>query len=1154
MFVLDGVVVYSASDLASAAGCEYALLRAFDGQLGRGPAALADDPLLQRTARLGDEHEGRHLAALRSAVGDDVAVIGRPAYTRAALAAAVAQTRAAVDRRAPVIAQAAMFDGRFLGFADFLILADGGYRLRDTKLARSVKVTALLQLAAYADALRADGVAVLDTVELGLGDATVVPYPVGDLVPVYRARRAALQDLLDRHHAGGAAVRWGDETVRVCLRCPECLAQIAAHDDVLRVAGMRTTQRARLIEAGITTMARLAGHRGSIPGLSDAAAAALTSQARLQAAAAPGRVPGYEVTDAAALSGLPPPSPGDVFFDFEGDPLWTADGRNWGLEYLFGMLHADGRFEPLWADDRRQERDALRSFLDIVRDRRERYPDMHVYHYASYEKTALLRLSGSYGVGEEELDDLLRANVLIDLYPLVRNSIRVGTPGYSLKDLEPLYMGEQLRTGEVTTASDSILRYHRYSDRRAEGDTAQAAAEQAAILDYNEYDCRSTRGLRDFLLARAAEHGVAHRPPPAPREKKADPIDQDDTARALMGFAGDELDERTPEQQAVAMIAAARGYHQRESKPYWWGHFQRMEYPTDEWADTSGVFLVQRAEVEQDWCEPQGRQRKSRRRLRLHGVLDSGRLGSTMTAVYAPPAPSLLPAHSSGKACNAVSVDPPEDPDNPCELTITELLPGSLDSGTYPQLPFALTPPPPVTTDTLRDALDAVATEVVTGLAAAQPTLPAVGYVDVLLRRPPRTRSGRPLPRTGDDIADITAAVLDLDRSYLAVHGPPGCGKTHSAARVITDLVGAHGWRVGVVAQSHHVVENLLEEIIGAGTPGDRVGKKLSPSARDEPRRWQAVQAGRYPEFIGRDGGRVIGGTAWDFANPQRVPPGSLDLMVVEEAGQFCLAHTIAVAPAARNLLLLGDPQQLPQVSQGTHAEPVDASALGWLVDGAPTLDPSLGYFLARSWRMHPAVCGPVSRYAYGGRLAPEAVAAKRRLHGRDPGVHEILVPHRGNATDSPEEAARVVAEIAALLGSTWFDGTCTRALGPDDILVVAAYNAQVQMIRRRLAQAGLAGVRVGTVDKFQGRQAPVVFFSMAASSVADVPRGISFLLNRNRVNVALSRAQYAAYVVRSPQLTEFLPAGPAGLVELGGFLGVTGSVQAVDGRATPDR
>lgn len=1142
MIVLDDVVVYSASDLAVAAHCEYALLRAFDARLGRGPRVEADDELLDRTALLGDEHEQRHLDKLRAQISGSPTVIGRPAYSRAAFTAAAEQTREAVQRRAPVIVQAAMFDGRFLGFADFLVLDGDAYRLRDTKLARSVKVPALLQLAAYADALRRDGVPIRDEVELALGNDILKSYPVGELLPVYRSRRQALQDLLDRHYAGETPVEWGDGSVRACLRCPHCQIQIEATNDVFLVAGLRNAQRARLIDAGINTITDLAEHGSQIPGLSAAMGEKLSLQARLQISApGPGGEPAYEVVTPEALSALPPPSPGDLFFDFEGDPLWTADGRTWGLEYLFGVLGTERAFDPLWAHDRNEERQALRRFLDIVREQRQRYPDMHVYHYATYERTALLRLAGEYGVGEEEVDDLLRENVLVDLYPIVLNGLRVGTTNYGLKYLEPLYMGQELRTGDVTNAADSIVMYDNYCKLRADGESAEAAKVLAKISDYNHYDCRSTRKLRDWLLERAQEHGVTYREPPPPREKTKDPIDGDSTARALMAFAGDELTARSPEQQAVAMIAAARGFHKRDDKPYWHHHYQRMDYPVDEWQDLADVFIAERVVVEEDWREPQGLERKPRRRLRLHGGLESGTLKTgSAQAIYEDPAPQSLAPHWNGRACNTVKVVSMDDPAEPTEVVVDEIAIGP-DNETHRQLPFALTPAVPLRTTHLRAALNSIAIQIEGGL----PSLPEVGFIDILTRRPPRTRSAQPLPRSGNDIVDITAAVLDLDHSYLAVHGPPGCGKTHTAARVIATLLNDHGWRIGVVAQSHSVVENLLDEIAGeAGGNPLRIGKKVK---KTRARAWRPIEGSQYPAFIAQDGGCVIGGTAWDFANPGRVSPGSLDLLVIEEAGQFSLANTIAIAPVARNLLLLGDPQQLPQVSQGTHYEPVERSALGWLVDGAPTLDPSLGYFLESSWRMHPSVCEPVSNYSYGGRLeSVEATTTARQLVGREPGVHEIFVEHDGNSTDSAEEAERIVDEIRGVLGAQWTDEKGTRPLSQDDILVVAAYNAQVSMIRRHLRTAGLTGVQVGTVDKFQGREAPVVFFSLAASSMDDIPRGISFLLSRNRVNVAISRAKWAAYIVRSPRLTDYLPTGPAGLVELGAFLALAERTSSV--------
>ncbi len=800
------------------------------------------------------------------------------------------------------------------------------------------------------------------------------------------------------------------------------------------------------------------------------------------------------------------------------------------------MLETKGGFRPLWAHDRAEERKALTDFLALVAKRRKRRPHMHIYHYAPYEKTALLRLAGRYGVGEDEVDELLRSGTLVDLYPLVRKSIRVGAESFSLKALEPLYMGAQLRAGEVTTAAASITSYARYCELRAEGRGDEAANVLKEIEDYNHYDCRSTRELRNWLMLRAYESGVVPiGAQPVPNGNTVE--DHDQLAVTLAAFTGDAgVADRTPEQTAVALVAAARGYHRREDKPFWWAHFDRLNFPVDEWADNTDVFVADDASVCVDWHTPP-RARKPQRRVLLRGELARGDLQTNVFALYEPPAPPGMTDSPDRRAAGRAEVVEADDPTVPTEVVIVERI--GADGNAFQQLPFALTPGPPVQTTALRDSIETTAA----AWAAGLPQLPRTPLVDILLRRAPRTRSGAPLPRGTDVVADITAAALDLDSSYLAVHGPPGTGKTHTAAAVITRLVKENGWRVGVVAQSHATVENLLDYVVAAGLDAQRVAKK---GYDDGARRWRQIDASEYPAFIADTVGCVIGGTAWDFANGNRVPRNSLDLLVIDEAGQFCLANTIAVAPAAANLMLLGDPQQLPQVSQGTHPEPVDTSALDWLVDGQHTLPDERGYFLDRSYRMHPAVCAAVSTLAYEGRLHSHTErTAARHLDGCRPGVRVLSVAHQGNSTDSPEEADAIAAEIRRLLGVSWTDEHGTRPLAASDVLVLAPYNAQVALVRHRLTSAGLGGVRVGTVDKFQGGQAPVVLISMTASSIDEVPRGISFLLNRNRLNVAISRAQYAAVIVRSEMLTEYLPATPAGLMDLGAFLALTASGRA---------
>jgi uncharacterized protein len=1183
----DGALALSASDLAAAAACPYAVVRALDAALGRAPAVdRTVDPTAARAGRLGAAHERRlldaHLAALGPydpATGRGVLVLPRPGdRTVAGLAAAHDRTLDLLRGGVDVLGQAALFDGTFTGYADVLVREPGHpaprYTVVDAKLARHERPTALLQVAAYADQLAAAGIPLTEHAELVLGDGRTTRHRLRDLLPVYRDRRVRLQRLLDEHRAGDAPAAWGDPRYRACGRCAVCAPELEARRDVLLVAGVRSTQAARLREAGVRTIEDLAARTGPVDGVGTGTLATLRAQAALQSRQDHGDGSVLaDVFDTAPIGALPAPDPGDVFFDFEGDPLYSAgevgaDGQpaTWGLEYLFGLVEApdppgaDAPFRAFWAHDRAQEKQALVDFLASVRERRAAHPGMHVYHYAPYEKTALLRLAARHGVGEAEVDELLRAGVLVDLYATVRGSLRTGQRSSSLKKLEPLYLPTP-RTGDVTTAGDSIDQYARACALRDAGDDAGWRAALAAIAEYNAVDCGSTRLLRDWLLARGADAGVHPRPHvpavAAPGDGATDDGSADEAPEhdalvaALSAFADDpahragaaDPHRRTPDQQAVALLGAALGYHWREQKPFWWAHFDRLSADPADWTDPRSTFVAERVEVVTDWHTPP-RARTQQRVLRLTGRLEPGselRAGATCFGLFDAPAPehAQVPRHATrGYAPGFTVLDVTSTGDGAAardELLVSERLQAAW--APHDRLPMGLGPTPPPPTGTITAALRGLAERVAAGL----PAVPHQAALDLARRLPPRTRSGRPLPVPADEpdgtVGAITAALRDLDGSYLAVQGPPGTGKTYTGSHVIAALV-ADGWRVGVVAQSHAVVENLLAKVVEAGVDPAAVGKKPRPGATAAPV-WTALTGstafGRF--LAAQRGGFVLGGTLWDVTHPDRLPEGGFDLLVVDEAGQFSLANTFAASAGARNLLLLGDPQQLPQVSQGHHPEPVDTSALGWLTDGHDTLPPELGYFLDATWRMHPDLCAPVSELAYDGRLHAVPAAAARHLDGVPAGVRTVLVDHDGNAVSSVEEADRVVAEVRGMIGRAWTEDGTTRPLAPDDVLVVAAYNAQVWTLTRALAAAGLDGVRVGTVDRFQGQEAPVVLVSLAASTPEDVPRGMEFLLSRNRLNVALSRGKWAAVLVRSPRLTDYLPAAPAQLAELGAFL-----------------
>ncbi|WP_151524148.1 TM0106 family RecB-like putative nuclease [Serinicoccus kebangsaanensis] len=1141
MLVLGGTrMVWSPSDLGAALDCEFSFVRGLDAQLGWVDAVPAEpDPMREHLAALGQRHEAELLAAYREQGGLVELRRPEPPLSLAGLEQAAAETERALRGEGSTLSQACFFDGEFLGFADVVERRDDGWRVCEAKLARSASARALVQLGAYAEQLRGLGVPTSPVVSLLLGSGRRQDVAAGDVAGVYREVRERFRALVREHVATGTPAAWTQERYAACGRCEECTRAIEEHQDVLLVAGVHGAQRARLRTVGVRTVQDLAQASDPPETMLPVTFDRLRAQAALQAGAGAGEVDHVLLDTAPAiLALLPAPSEGDLFFDFEGDPHYDEEDRSRaGLQYLWGVMDTSGDYHPVWAHSFAAEREAFVAFVDDLTARRRRWPDLHVYHYAAYETHALKAMAMHYQVREEELDVLLRAEVFVDLYAVVRGSVMVSAPSYSIKKLEPLYMGDELRDTEgVSTGDASILAYHEFR-QWAEEDPQRATRLLDDLVDYNRYDCRSTLGLRDWLLERAGEAGVRDRIVPRaiveePREvaEEQEALLQSLTARS--GPDGRAL--RSETEQAYAMLATALGYHAREAKQFWWAHYDRLGHPLQGWAQSRDVFAVESAEVLSDWAHPGGRARSLERTLRLVGDWGRGSTGRGRgQLVYAAPGPpgTTGPEGAPYAAGSPHSID--TDPDDPRVLVVAER---RKEAETFADLPSAIVPEAPPWAGPISEAIARVAAE-----AAAAPELPRSAALDLLARRPPRLVGSSGLPQSGVVIDDVVSALLSLDRSALAIQGPPGTGKTYTGSRVIRRLVEEHGWRVGVVAQSHAVVEHMLASIVGAGLDPRRVGKSFNETvdpAWTDVKNSVAARAAYLEEHRGT--GCVLGGTAWTFSHADLIEPGGLDLLVIDEAGQFALAPTIAVGAAAQRLLLLGDPQQLPQVSQGTHAEPVDESALGWLMDGEPTLDRSRGYFLGRSYRMHPAVTAPVSELAYAGQLGSAAAASARSLEGVEPGLEVVRLEHHGNRTESPEEAEEVVRQVRAHLGTIWTDPgdpSTPRPLRASDVLVVAPYNAQVALIRGHLDEAGLTGVRVGTVDKFQGQEAPVAILSMTASSAADVPRGMSFLLSRNRLNVAISRAQWRAVLIRSEALTAHLPSSAESLLQLGAFI-----------------
>jgi uncharacterized protein len=775
------------------------------------------------------------------------------------------------------------------------------------------------------------------------------------------------------------------------------------------------------------------------------------------------------------FAALPRRSPGDLILDFEGHPLFEP-GK--GLEYLFGVLTLDGaepRYVALWAHERAGERQALEAFVDLVHGRLSRHPDLHVYHFGAYEPSAIKRLMSEYGTREAEVDELLRRQIFVDLLTIFRRAIRAGVPSYSLKELEALV--GFVRTAAVRSGEQAVVDYELWRERRDDALLAQ-------IATYNEEDCRATLGLLDWL------HLLRPRDLPWPEPPKLQALSEETaeaigTRHRLRAELVQGSTPGTPRWLAGELLE----YHRREARPEWWRYFERLGMAPEELVEDSESIGA---------LEPDP---KTRPTLSKKSLVHTLRF---------PPQEHKLgpgPAHDPATARNAGEILDIDDAAGILRLKRGPKLASA-------PLPKALIAEGPYRDHAQREALFRVAESIRDGDGRYQ------ALRAILAREHPRVR-GRPADARlqTTDLEEMKALALGLDGSYLFVQGPPGTGKTWRGARLIVHLLG-QGKRVGVSAQSHKVIHNLLDEIEKVARE-ERVrfrGLKKSTAGNDESEyHGSFITSASDAATIAHAGSgvRLLAGTAWFFARVDL--DASLDYLVIDEAGQISLADALALGTSARNVILLGDPLQLAQVSQGVHPEKTEASVLEHLLGEAPTIPVDRGLFLERSFRMHPDVCAFISEIVYAGRLRSEDSAA-RRTTAFGTGIRFIPVEHEGNGSASDEEVARIADEIARMQGGSFTDedGT-TRPLRAEDFMVVTPYNTQVRRLR-----AGLPpGTRIGTVDKFQGQEAPIVFFSMATSSGEDVPRNLAFLFSRNRLNVAISRAQCLAVLVCSPRLLE---------------------------------
>jgi uncharacterized protein len=1093
MKIIGEIIYLSASDLSTHISCKHAtfLNLQLAKKIIKSPPVY-DNPSLEALQQRGDEFENEYINQLKKS-GKTVAEIKKDNPEDAAI-----QTLNAMKDGVDIIYQARLQHEIWNGWADFLIkvekqskLGNWSYEVMDTKLSKETKAGAILQISLYSE--------MLEQLQGRMPEYMHIKNPTGknsyridDFAAYYRLMKKNLLQSISRPNE-----TYPDPVphCEVCKWWPVCNKQRRDDDHLSFIAGMGSTQIKEVNKWGITTLESMAGlpvpltykpTRGNKETFEK-----LSHQARLQHQWRMINRPVFEILpleDDFGFYKLPEPSEHDMFFDFEGDPYVGHSG----LEYLFGWVYRDDYYD-LWAHNDIEEKNALEKFIDTVMSIWEQDEKMHIYHFGAYEQSALKRLVGKYAIKEEELDRLLRAGVFVNLHTITRHAVIAGIESYSLKDLEKLH--GYLRIRDLRLVAQRKIFYEGLLES---GYVDTADKETIAVVkDYNKDDCISTKYLRDWLEKRRQELIDEGKNIPRPIKDDDAPSEDITAHQERIKPIFDELtrdipfekDDRSEEQQAKWLLANMLDWYRREKKSFWWEYFRLSELPNEELMEendavafltyTGNAEPVKKSTVhyyhfpEQDFSLKEG-DKVSYDKETIGEIYSLDLVNRILGIKKNKKSVDIHPA-------NVICVDDIRDTQK--EESIIRFAEYVLQNG-------------------------------MKGEGSYQ------SGRELLLREIKLPVDSKQITK---DANPAIVQVMNIDNDVLPIQGPPGTGKSHTAALMIISLIKA-GKKIGITALGHKVITGLLEKVKAVAAKEKMrvrmVQKVRNLTGRDDAN-WLEEEKNETVLERMQDGFHIAAGTSFMWAREDFFE--SVDFLFVDEAGQLSLIDTVALSHAGKNLVLIGDPQQLKQPLKGSHPEGTEVSALEHILQKQKTISEDKGVFLGTTWRMHPAINDYISELFYDDRLHPKTETANQRLEGttcyKEPGLYIESVRHEGNQNSSPEEVEKIVSIVNDLLNGNnyWinFKGEKNK-LKSDDIKIISPYNAQVEELK-----AALPKFEIGTVDKFQGQEAPVIIYSMATSTSEDAPRGMEFLFGLNRFNVAVSRAKAVFILVASPALFE---------------------------------
>ena len=1070
-------------DFITFLSCRYAMVlntKKIKGELS--PTSNSDAKKL--FAQKGLEHEKNYLEVLREE-GRNVAEISKNLNFKER----IIQTNNAIKKGVQVIYQGVLYDELWRGNADFLIkcnttsrLGNYSYEVLDTKLSRKIEVKYILQLCVYSDLLSHIQGDVAKKIHLYLGNNQQYSFNITDYIYYYNyTKEKFLKFTKSDHHS------LYPEPCNYCNLCEwknYCAEKWKKDDHLSLIANITNIQRKKLSKDAITTVEELArtGEEKIIPNLNKEVFLRLREQAILQHYKTVTGNNRYHIISQSKGRGfdrIPKMHTGDLFFDMEGDPLHSN-----GLEYLFGIYFQENSkeiFQTYWAHNHIEEKQSFIRFIKFLTAHFIKYPNAYIYHYNHYETTALKRLSCKYTVCEKQLDNLLRQKKFIDLYIIIRESVRISEPSYSIKNLEVFYMDK--RVNNVATAVDSIVVYNRWRETRQ-----QKLLEE--IADYNKTDCISTYLLRNWLVTIKPEQSywfesVANDENSRNIEKKEKHWERqyDEYKKKL-----ENIHLKDKRKNLLHLLE----FHNREAKAQWWSIFDRQnKYESEIIEDTDclgGLQMIAKPYQKDrsffylyEYPEQDTKLKKDSR------VFDTETVKMIGTIVDI----------DKTKRCITIK-----------RSIVKESLPHMISIG----------PSGPVDSELLRSAIYRFANKIIQN-----------NYInncisDLLMCSIPRIKG----KNAGDAIItlnnlqnELIEVIANMNNSYLFIQGPPGTGKTYISSHIIVNLM-KQGKKIGITSNSHKAIHNLLSRIESVAKEQNFSFSGIKKASSNNKETYFqglfTMNETNYKNISLKS--NLFAGTAWLFAHEYF--SNQLDYMFIDEAGQVSLANVIAMSSSTHNLILIGDQMQLGQPIKGVHPEGSGLSVLDYLLGDQSTIPAEKGVFLCETRRLRHNICKFISESFYDNRLITHKDTISKILNLKDcnlpnKGIKFINVDHEDCCQKSVEEGNIVNKIYYQLLGQKIQDNKITRQITESDILVVTPYNIQVNYLRSILPK----NTRVGTVDNFQGQEAPIVIISMVTSNEECLPRNIEFLYSKNRLNVAISRAECLAIIIANPKLLE---------------------------------